>query len=101
MITLLILLDIYDHAYNIIKYSFWVDLYLDHRPCWGTCMIHNIPHEEFLQNLIFLLSRLDFIWRIMINAHFNPFIYKIIKFYGPPSLHPQDSFDELTIAHIM
>lgn len=37
----------------------------------------------------------------MINSHVNPFICKLIKFYGPPSLHPQESFDELTISHVI
>lgn len=101
MKTLLIILYRYDHAYNILKDSFWLILYIEHGSCQGTCVIYDIPDKQFLQNLTSLLFRLDFIWKIMINTLINPFICRLVKLCRPPSLHPQESFDEITIAHII
>jgi len=39
------LLDRSNYAYNILKNSLWVALYLEHSPYWGTCMIHYILDE--------------------------------------------------------
>ena len=101
MVTFLSLLDKSDRVYHAIKSSFWVSITINHEPCWGTCIIYDILDEEFIQNLICLFSILDFIWRIIINGHFNTFLFWLITFYGPPSLHPHESFDIFIFIHVI
>ena len=76
-------------------------MFINHQSCWGTCIIYDIPDKEFLQNLIFMLSRPNFIWRIMIDALVTPLVVRFIKFYGPHILHlEEDIFDDVTIAYL-
>jgi len=76
-------------------------MFIYHQPCWVTYIIYDIPDEEFLQNLICMLSRPNFIWIIMIGALVTPLVVRFIKFYGPCILHPEGIFDDVTIAYIL
>lgn len=88
-------------AFSDLDGSLYVSVIINHEPCWETCFIYDIPDEEFLQNPISLLSKSNFIWSISINACVNTFVYRLIIFIKHPSLHPHESFDALTIAHIV
>lgn len=66
------------------------------------CVIYDIFDEEFLQNLIHMIYRPSYIWIIMLNIEINlinPLIRRFVKLYGPPSLHPNEQVDEMTIAN--
>ena len=65
-----------------------ITFYLEHNPCWGMCVIYDILDEEFLKNLIYMIYRPGYIWRIMLNTKtnpINPLVERFVKIYGPPS----------------
>lgn len=100
---MLIFLSAFDKSIRVfsdLDGSLYVSIVVNHEPCWGTSFIYNIFDDEFLQNCICLLSRLDFIWMILINACINTFVYRLITFLISPSLHPHESLDALTTTHI-
>ena len=64
----------------------WVAFYLEHNPCWGMCVIYDIPDEEFLQNLIHMIYKPSYIWRIMLNIETNPIdslVGRLLNFVDP------------------
>lgn len=91
-----------DRAYDALRDSPKIEIFINHQPCWGTCIIYDIPDEEFLQNLIRMLSRPNFIWRIIIDAFVTPFVVRFIKLCRPWLLHlEEDLFDYITIAYLL
>ena len=49
-----------------------------------------------------MIYRSGYILRIMLNTKINPInplVGRFVKLYGPPSLHPNEQFDEMTIAN--
>lgn len=102
IIALTSTLDRYDHAYNILRNSDRIYIYIDHQPCWGSYVIYDIPDEEFLQNLICIFSRPNSIWRIIIDALVTPLVVEFVIYYELHLLHPkEDLFDDVTIAHLL
>jgi len=102
MVALNTTLDRYDHAYNALSNYFWIEMFTDHQPYLGTCVIYDIPNEDFLENFICMFSRPVFIWRIMIDALMTPLVVIFDKFCGPHLLHlEEDLFNDVTITHLL
>jgi len=87
------LLNRSNYAYYYIKEYIWVSFYSQYNLCWRLCVIYDILDEEFFQNLIYLIYRLGYIWRILLNTDtnpINPLVGRFVKLCGPPSLHPNE-----------
>lgn len=65
---------------------------------YGICMILHLNHDDHVHLLFHLLNRLDWMWHIMVYTLFNHYLLQFLCYIGPPSLHPQDYFEPLTIA---
>ena len=102
MVTLTTTLENFDRSYDALRNSPQIDMFIDHQPCLGTYIIYNILDEEFLQNLIHMFSKPNFIWIIMIDTLVTPLVVRFIKFCRPHILHPkEDLFDDVTIAYLL
>jgi len=87
------LLNRSNNAYHYIREYMWVAFYFKDNPCWGMCVIYDILDEIFFQNLIYMIYKLGYIWRIMLNIEtnpINPLVGRFVTLCGPPSLHPNE-----------
>lgn len=82
-----------NNAYNKLCNSPHVEFEMFKQPCWGLCHINEIPDNECLQDLLILLKRPGFAWRIIIKAMPNEYLRQFITSLGSMPLHPQDHYD--------